>query len=381
MKETNQGFAACLFHPNLGNEVIHGRIHLDLSALHFQSGTLHETIPVENLEIEADPKGGRVDLTDSERPDLVIYTLDRSILKAWRNAPANAVRYQIRAIAGRRRFSRALAVSLWLIVAGVVLTWLGSWAISAMVRTIVARLPPQWEADFGEEQMKRLRERDVLLEDTNRINQLAALARPLTKVVSDNGTEFKFHIMEMADPNAFALPGGHVVVTTGMLEMVDRPEELLGVLAHEFAHVTRKHHARKMIASAGPMIVFGVFLRGGGGGSLLAGGSALMVVQGFSQEYETEADDVGWQYLVKADIDPRGMTSLFRKLKAYDVMEKMGMGLPQAFSSHPALDKRIARLDAKWRRLSPVPTFLQLTNPIPRIETVPKSSRQPRLLR
>jgi predicted Zn-dependent protease len=88
-------------------------------------------------------------------------------------------------------------------------------------------------------------------------------------------------------------------------------------------------------------------------------GKALMIGQGFSQEYETEADNVGWDYLVKANIDPRGMIEMFRKLNAYETHRK-ALKLPQAFRSHPALEKRIRRLEAKWRKLPRKSGFLEL---------------------
>jgi predicted Zn-dependent protease len=83
-----------------------------------------------------------------------------------------------------------------------------------------------------------------------------------------------------------------------------------------------------------------------------------MVFEGFSQEYETEADDVGWKYLVAANIDPRGMIHTFEKLKAEE--GDMDNLMPQAFASHPALDKRIARLQSKWKKLNRKVGFLEL---------------------
>src|SRR6185503_10958932 len=103
---------------------------------------------------------------------------------------------------------------------------------------------------------------------------------------------------------------------------------------------TERHVYREMISSAGPMMISQVFFgRSRGLGQLLGGGAALMIGAGFSQEYETEADDIGWSYLVKANIDPRGMIQTFekfQKLEGKDVPHTL-----QAFNSHPALAKRI----------------------------------------
>src|SRR6185437_9156884 len=160
----------------------------------------------------------------------------------------------------------------------------------------------------GEEQIAKLRTEGRLIDDTNQIAQLTELAQPLIKALPENRRNLKFYILNDEEPNAFALPGGHVVVHTGLLQMTETPEELLGVLAHEIAHETQQHVIRHRIAAAGQIVIFGLFMQGRhGAGNLFALGSGLMIYQGFSQEYETEADDVGWKYLVAAKIDPQGM--------------------------------------------------------------------------
>jgi predicted Zn-dependent protease len=91
----------------------------------------------------------------------------------------------------------------------------------------------------------------------------------------------------------------------------------------------------------------------------------LLVRQSFSQQYELEADDVGWKYLVKARIDPRGLADMLKKLQA----EQDSMGFGQlglgAFSSHPATAKRIHRLDAKWNKLKDKSGFITYEQPEP----------------
>ena len=136
------------------------------------------------------------------------------------------------------------------------------------------------------------------------------------------------------------------------------------MLAHEIAHVTQKHGFRKIISEAGPYLIVQVFLGGGRGtAGLLGGSSQLLVRQSFSQEYELEADDVGWNYLVKARIDPRGLADMLKKLQAEQ--NKLGFGQFSlgAFSSHPATMKRIQRLDAKWDKLKDKSGFITYEQP------------------
>ena len=230
-----------------------------------------------------------------------------------------------------------------------------------MVRSLAASVPPAWENKFGDEQIQDLRHKLTFVDDSNEVARLTALAAPLIQVVPARGTSFKFHIVKSEYPNAFALPGGHIVITTALLQLTDRPDELLGVIAHEMAHITRRHFARKIISAAGPLVIFGIFLHSHDQTlDVLSSGSGLLVTQGFSQEYEFEADDFGWKYLVAANIDPRGMIDIFKKLKAFDVQSRITPLLPQAFSSHPALDQRIARLERRWNSLPHKSGFRQL---------------------
>jgi Zn-dependent protease with chaperone function len=357
----NQGFEAGLFHPDFGNEVIGGRIFLDRWKLRFQSDSVAEEIPMDAVEIEFEQGGDRIYFHDPNRPDLKIFTSDQSVLKHPAIRQCGALQAQVATVLGRRELSRALRVTVYFFIGCIFATWFCSMALSFMVRTIAAQVPMEWEDRFGREEIDKLRTEGALLDDTNQIAQLTELAQPLIKVLPENRRNLKFYIMDDADPNAFALPGGYVVVHTGMLQMTETPEELLGVLAHEIAHETQRHMIRHRIAAAGPLVIFGLFLHSrSGAGNLLALGSGLMIYQGFSQEYETEADDVGWKYLVAANIDPRGMIRTFQKLKASE--DSMGFShlMPEAFASHPALAKRIARLEGKWKKLDRKTGFLEL---------------------
>ena len=113
---------------------------------------------------------------------------------------------------------------------------------------------------FGEDQMKKVRKELRFVDDTNLVADLTALAAPLLKTIPVVKSGYQFDVVEWREPNAFALPGGHILVTTGLLDMADRPEQLLGVIAHEVAHVTRKHHIQQMISSGGPMLILKIFL-------------------------------------------------------------------------------------------------------------------------
>jgi len=325
--------------------------------MQFQAEALSIAIPMTALEVEFEDGGPGIFFNDAARPEVKLFTRDQSILRH----PAIRSRPEVASILGRRELTRALRLTGYFAAGCVLVLWLGSLAISAMAGAITARIPMAWEQKVGAHEIEELRKSGKLLDDTNAVAQLADLAAPLIQVLPPARRDLKFYITSDPDPNAFALPGGSVVVNAGLLKMADQPEELLGVLAHELAHQTKRHAMRRGIAAAGPLVIFGLFLHSDSGmGNLLSVGSGMMVFQGFSQDYETEADDTGWDYLVAANIDPRGMISVFKKLEAKEGKLGSRAFAPQALQSHPATEKRIARLENKWNKLARKSDFLTL---------------------
>ena len=151
-----------------------------------------------------------------------------------------------------------------------------------------------------------------------------------------------------------------MIVNTGLLEVVKGPEQLAGVLAHEIAHVTQRHGFRKIISAVGPFFL-AKLLAGDDRGLLgvIGDGSQFLVRQTYSQAYENEADDVGWQYLVNANIDPRGMINALRALKAEEEKLRLNKSKLGGLSSHPPTAQRIQRLEAKWKKLKRKTGFIQ----------------------
>jgi predicted Zn-dependent protease len=147
--------------------------------------------------------------------------------------------------------------------------------------------------------------------------------------------------------NAFAVPGGYVYVFSGLITEFDTESELAGVLAHELAHVTQRHVAARI--ERGQMLTLGALLLAvagiAAGGS--AGGAAVMgamtasqsAMLNYSRIDETEADQQGFQYLVKAGYNPRGMAEGFRKIRRKSRMS--GGNIPTYLSTHPDLGDRI----------------------------------------
>jgi Zn-dependent protease with chaperone function len=364
MSEVHTTFAGYVFQPGMEDEATYGTIDCDRWRLRFGSERLKLEFPLDRLQIELLPgKVKRVRLSDPQQPEWLVYTDNMQVLREPHLLCQSNTRSQIRALHNRAELQRALVLTAWFVV-GFGLVMLSGWLlVGMMVRSLVAKVPPELEQQLGQDCIKELKRRLTFVEDPKLKAQLDHAVAPLLPALPKSAPPIKFFIVEFPLPNACALPGGYVIVTTDLLALVDRPEEIAGVVAHELAHITQKHGLRRIISSAGPYLVFKMFAGNGSGLlSVLGQGSQLLVSQSFSQEYELEADSVGWDYLVAARIDPRGMTDMLRKLAGVEESLELRPTI-QAFSTHPATEKRIQRLEAKWEKLENNSGFINYDQP------------------
>lgn len=187
---------------------------------------------------------------------------------------------------------------------------------------------------------------------------VSELGNRLVDVSEMQGTPFTFTVLDTPTPNAFALPGGYVYVTRGLLALAEDEAELAGVLAHEIGHVTARHAAQRYDRAVAGQIgatvatILGAVLLGDTGAQLGQQASAAAVgayVQGFSREQEFEADELGVRYLARAGYDPMAMASFLATLQENDRVERQLAGRnPDAetfsmYASHPRTVDRVAR--------------------------------------
>lgn len=211
----------------------------------------------------------------------------------------------------------------------------------------VDRIPVETEIRLGHEAAAQQRTRLALWDDHPAASTVRELGRRLTQ---GSKYPFEFHVVRDPAVNAFAMPGGFVVMNSGLIERADSAEEVAGVLAHEVQHVERRHGLRGLVHAAG----LGVGLRlvlGEVGGSLAASWAEDLEGLRFSRTQESDADRAGVDALLRAGIDPRGMATFFRKLA------QEGGKVPALLSSHPASEDRFAAVEAripKDRRFEPV---------------------------
>jgi predicted Zn-dependent protease len=349
------------FHPNLPKGRASGEVLLSFTALHFKSDQGDFDLPAEGMKIELGGANDRlIFFSHPAHPQVTIHTADHSILDhpVLVNNPAFAAqRNKVRA---KKRLAWAVLFS---VVGGIALALVGLFlARDNMVRTAAKAVPVDWEIKAGDKLFEQIVGAKRLVTDTNLHAQLQQITAPLLAGIKDNRYPLKFHIVEDATLNAFAMPGGNVVVHSGLLMAADSPEEIAGVLGHEIAHVTQRHSIRSIISSAGLFLVVQAMIGDVTGiAAVLANNSAFLLNRKFSRDFERESDNHGWDYLLAANIKPEGMITFFKKMQAEEqrLREKIkeaspidvGPGTLEVFSTHPATEERMKNLQAKWDKL------------------------------
>ena len=167
--------------------------------------------------------------------------------------------------------------------------------------------------------------------------------------VSDLPTlKYTFTVLDSDVVNAFALPGGYIYISRGLLALANTEAELAGVLAHEIGHVTARHSAQRYSSSV--VAGLGTALLGVVGGSAaaqLGQQGAAVYLQGYSRDQEFEADILGVRYLARAGYETGSMASFLSSLKAFSELEAKASGLPDPaeryniMSTHPRTGDRV----------------------------------------
>lgn len=349
------------FHESFDNGKASGSISVTREGVTFRNDNADVLLPLTGINIELGGSGNRIIfITSPSIPDWKIYTSDQSILKDPAISGNMHVQQQISGVKKKKHIGRLIT----LIILGVLI--LGSWGIwllkDVFVNKIADQVPPEWEQQLGEAAYGAFKTGRHVIEEENLQADLEKMLAPLLAVAQNENYDYMFHIIEDPTLNAAAFPGGHVIIHTGLILKVEKAEDLLGVLAHEIAHVNQRHSVRQLINTAGLYLILSTLVGdiGAISGVILNGGSKLLELQN-SRGHETEADEVGWDYLMKAKINPRGLIDCFKIM--HTEMEGITGTIPAEMdflSTHPALTNRIDYLEEKWKSVENKNDFITI---------------------
>ncbi len=256
-------------------------------------------------------------------------------------------------VRSQQSWRAVLAVSVLLLVL-VAAGW--RWGVPLLADATLAVLPASVDAQIGEIALQQVEARWLAPSQLPAKQQADLRAAFDHAVRSGAGAQPAPYRLEFRaariGPNAFALPGGTIVMTDELVQLVEGDEAaVVGVLAHEYGHVRGRHGMRQLVQAtllgAAGSLAFGDF------SGLLAAAPALLGTLGYSRQLEREADGEAIALLRAAGRDPAAMAGFFERLARWraergETADESAFGI--AFSSHPADAERIERFRAAARQ-------------------------------
>jgi predicted Zn-dependent protease len=240
---------------------------------------------------------------------------------------------------------------------------------------------PRQDAELGKRTAAQIEKQIPTLNDADTLEYLNRLGKRLVGFAPNNQSEYvwQFRIVNSADINAFALPGGYIFVNRGAIDAAENEAELAGVMAHESGHVVMRHGTH-MVTERMPLELGAGVLGGllGQNDSFLSQIAQLGIGLGlnsvllkYSRSAEAQADEVGTYILYQAGYDPHAMAQFFQIIE-----KKYPQRTLQFFSDHPNPDNRERAIEQEAQRL-PQRTYGYQTGDFQRMKQVVATIKEP----
>ena len=205
------------------------------------------------------------------------------------------------------------------------------------------------EREIGAEEAKKVEQQIGLTDNPQLSSYVDSLGQRLATHSPRQDVPYQFYVVEMVEPNAFALPGGFVYVSRGLLSIVNSEDELAGVIGHEIGHVAARHAVQRLSAAAPFAIVGGVAgaVTGIVSDNLsdavmgITGLTGMVFLAPYSRNQEREADTVGVDLAAATGYDPQGLSRFLHSLKVQETLRTEKPKSPSFFDSHPSTPERV----------------------------------------
>ena len=219
----------------------------------------------------------------------------------------------------------------------------------------ISLVSEQQEIQMGQQGAQQVAQEVGLVKDQALQNYLQTIGSGIATKSERPNLPWTFRAVDDPSPNAFALPGGYVFVTRGLLDLMNNEAELASVLGHEIGHVTARHSVHQMSEQQLAQLALGV-----GAilsptvaqlGDVASQGLGLLFLK-YSRDDERQADDLGFRYALNQGYDVRYMDDVFRSLQRLGEASKESP-LPSWLATHPGEAERIQTIDSKLAQLQP----------------------------
>jgi len=268
-------------------------------------------------------------------------------------------------------FGKPLLQVLTLILLAIVLT---GCAVNPATgkRQFTGFLSPEQARRIGAQEHKNIVAQYGLYENEKVNAYVQEIGQKVAADTERGDVEYKFYVLDSPIVNAFAVPGGYIYVTRGLLALAGSEAELAAVLAHETGHITGKHSAERyshgVLASVGTAVLSAAVDKGGVSKALGLGSNLYM--KSYSRTQENEADTLGLRYMTRAGYDPAAMSSFLEGLHNHAVLQSRISGDPAVengvaayFSTHPQTKERVAKTRKEAQAYTPAPGSGVLNRP------------------
>jgi beta-barrel assembly-enhancing protease len=222
-------------------------------------------------------------------------------------------------------------------------------AVAVTTATAACGVSTQQEVQMGGEYASQINQQLPIVQDAEINRYVNVLGDSIANLADSRGIDYHFYVVNAAEINAFAVPGGFVYVNRGLVERTQNLSQLAGVLGHEIGHVVRRHSVQQMQKAQGANIglVLGCTLINVCGSqaasaAINVAGSALFAK--FSRDDEREADAEGIKNVIRAGISPAGIPQMFEILLAE--RQRNPSAVEGWFASHPGEEERIRETQA-----------------------------------